>query len=78
MATPFYVVLLRREDVDLELGSPVYFSPNHIKVVCKELLVQERGIDADVDADADAPKYFSDDEEEQRYKSGLEAGEIDE
>lgn len=77
MATPFYVVLLRNDDVDLEPGAPVYFSPNHIKVVSKELLAQDRGIDVDADVDADASKYFSDDEEERRYKSGLEAGEID-
>lgn len=48
------------------------FSSQHVQLVSKAILREEKGIDTDFNAPAD----FSDDEEERKYRRGLECGEI--
>lgn len=70
---PLYSVLVRPELLETFVkGTTLSFCPEHIKLVSKEALLQEKG----ADRDPNAPEDFSDDEEERLHRKGLETGEI--
>ncbi len=70
---PLYSVLVRPELLETFVkGTTLSFCPDHIKLVSKDALLQDRG----ADRDPNAPEDFSDDEEERLHRKGLETGEI--
>lgn len=72
MTAPFYSVLARPGVLEkVHVGMPVYCSLEHATLVSREKLISEKGLDNE-----DSAHEFSDDEEEARFKTGLEKGEI--
>lgn len=65
MKEPLYSVILRSKFHDsFQRGEAVFFSPSSSKLVSKDQLLQEKGIDVG----PQDPIEFSDDEEEMQHR----------
>lgn len=55
-----------------DIGAVLHFCPESVAIVSRDMLVADKGIDAD----PDMPPEFSDDEQELNHKRGRESGEL--